>query len=594
VLGSLATIVTRLASLAERRLPGGPGARPPLEEWIEILRSACADLMRAPSQAPWQFDALHAVFDALLEDAGAAGSDPACGLDLLDVRRLIEGHLDAEPGRPDFFRGGVTVTSMTPLRWVPFRVVCVLGLDQDFVSSSAPDASDLMAVTPHLGDPDPRSESRQSLLEAVLAAGDHLVVVRDGRDVRSNHVVPRVVPAAELFDAVLALVPAGDERAELGGRLEVSHPRHPFDERCLTRGELLGGAIWSFSQSDLDGAEHRRNRPARRESFLEHRLDVPEVDVIPLSDLRSFLVDPVGWFLQRTLDVSLPRTAEDADTVLPVSPNGLELHKLGQGLLELRARGVDDDSWRIVERAKGTLPPGVLEGRTVDDLVTEIDSLEQLARSRGLSPGVPVDQRVDVALGDGTRIVGSIPLCLDGASRGPGRIRFTRPKSTDRLEAWLELMALVAHDPSQSWRSLVVTRPKDKRTKPRPVDLVPAAPTNGTGDPVEDLRVAAISALEVAVDLFRRGSAEPVPLFAGYSAAQFADSSADGSWKSHDGRGDATRPAVRIVFGDIEVDELEDIPSRADDPVGPPGTGRAERYGRYLWGTVAATCVDAS
>ena len=64
----------------------------------------------------------------------------------MDVRRLLQDRLDREPGRPDFFRGGVTVTSMASLRWVPFRVVCVLGLDQDAAGSTAPDAADLVAA----------------------------------------------------------------------------------------------------------------------------------------------------------------------------------------------------------------------------------------------------------------------------------------------------------------------------------------------------------------------------------------------------------------------------------------------------------------
>ena len=109
---------------------------------------------------------------------------------------------------------------MTPLRWVPFRIVCVLGLDQEFMSSPAADAADLVAESPQLGDPDPRAESRQSLLEIVLAAREHLIVVRDGHDVRSSHELPRVVPAAELFDAVVALA-APDQRDDLRGRLEV-------------------------------------------------------------------------------------------------------------------------------------------------------------------------------------------------------------------------------------------------------------------------------------------------------------------------------------------------------------------------------------
>ena len=106
------------------------------------------------------------------------------------------------PGRPDYFRGGITVSSLTPLRWIPFRVICLLGMDQSAFGSMSAPGDDLVAATPDLGDPDPRAEMRQSLLEAVLAAGDHLIVVRDGHDVRTNQQVPRAVVMAELFDAV--------------------------------------------------------------------------------------------------------------------------------------------------------------------------------------------------------------------------------------------------------------------------------------------------------------------------------------------------------------------------------------------------------
>jgi len=596
LLGTFAGIVTRLASLTAWRGDDAPGAGPTLAAWIDVLRSTCLDLLQPPDHASWQLEALERIFDGLLDEAGPAADDPACGLDLLDVRRLVDARLDGEPGRPDFFRGGVTVTSMTPLRWVPYRVVCILGLDQEFVGSPTPDAADLMAASPHLGDLDARAEARESLLEAVLSTGEHLVVVRDGRDVRTNHVVPRVVSAAELFDSVLALAPEGEQRARLSRRLEVVHPRHPFDERCLTVEGLGIGEVWSFDPADRRGAERRRTRPLERAPFLTHGIDVAPQDVVDLDDLRTFLADPVSWFLRRSLGVSLPRAADEVESTLPVDPNGLELHALGEALLDARAAGVDDGAWRAVERAKGALPPGVLEDRVMDALLGEITAMEQVAADRGYLPGTPTPFEIDVALADGTRVVGTIPLQLSGGSEGPARIRFARPKATHRLEAWLDLVALVAHDPRVPWRSLVVTRAAGKSSRPAPVDLVPVPAAEGTADPAGELRGRAVRALGVAVDLYRRGATEPLPLFAGYSPAQHANGAGDSAWQTHDGRGDATRPAVRLVFGDIDVDDLESVAPRPGDPVldgGSPVGGRAGLYAGYLWGTVAATAEDA-
>ena len=90
---------------------------------------------------------------------------------------------------------------------------------------------------PHLGDRDARAETRQALLEAVLAAGESLVVTRTGSNVVTNQTVPPSVPLVELRDALLATVsPARGEA--IGDRLEIEHPRQAFDVRNFTRGSV--------------------------------------------------------------------------------------------------------------------------------------------------------------------------------------------------------------------------------------------------------------------------------------------------------------------------------------------------------------------
>jgi len=568
VLGVFAHVLERLATLADHSERGGRT----VGGWISLLRAACHDLLAAPTTAGWQFDALERVLVEVVDDAAASRRGPGVPLDLLDVRRLLERRLDSGPGRPDYFRGGVTVTSMASLRWVPFRVVCVLGLDQDSPGATAPDASDLVADSPQVGDPDPRSEARQWLLEAVLAAGDHLVVVRDGRDVRSNHEVPPAVPVAELHDAVVALV--GERRT-----IEVVHPRHPFDEECLLPGRLVPGRPWSFSERDRRAAERRRHRPTRREPFLDERLDPVDQPVVELDALHAFLRDPVATFLRQSLEATLPRAAEQVDAVLPVEPNGLEKHQIGQNLLDARLQGASVDRWRLVERAKGALPPGVLEDRLFDDVSGEVEGLVAAAVERGVRPGDPEVTEIDVVLGDGTRIVGTVPLSLEGPGPGPGRVRFTRPKEVDRLAAWLDLMVLVATDPDTPWRSVVVTRPKSGSKTVTVIELRPVA-----GD---DSGSTACAALARVVGLYRSGLREPLPLFPSYSSVVLQGKGADGEWRNHDGRGDGTAPAVRLVFGDVEPDEIDALSPEPHDPAGPGN--RVERYARHLWGEVGRT-----
>ena len=165
VAGRLADLLTRLADLTD----AVQGTRP-VHEWLRLLQNAAATLFAVDPDSGWQQTRL----SNLLEDLAAQaviGSE-TCGVDLAlaDIRHLLGSNLQGTAGRADFFRGGVTVSSPTPLRGIPYRVVCLLGMDESAFAAGSPNGDDLTSADPRLGDRDRRSDARQSLLETVLAA----------------------------------------------------------------------------------------------------------------------------------------------------------------------------------------------------------------------------------------------------------------------------------------------------------------------------------------------------------------------------------------------------------------------------------------
>jgi exodeoxyribonuclease V gamma subunit len=155
-------------------------------------------------------------------------------------------------------------------------------------------------------------------------------------------------------------------------------------------------------------------------------------------------------------------------------------------------------------------------------------------------------------------------------------------KPAHRLEAWLDLMVLVATDPSRTWRSLVVGR--DAGSAIEVIDLVPSA--------IPDAQATeARRALQVAVDCYRRGMREPLPLFPTLSRQVYEEKASSEAWSGHEGRGDANDRAVAVAFDGLSYDEVMRIEARPDDP---PGSGRrVRRYADYLWGAVSRSVVDA-
>ena len=559
-----------------RRLVADTRTARPITEWIRALRGACDGLFATERDGRWQADTLHRIFDEVLQSATARGAPSTVPLEFVDIRRLFDECLEAKPGRPDYFRGGITISSMTPLRWIPFRVVCLLGMDQSAFGPMAACGDDLAAAAPELGDPDLRAEVRQSLLEAVLAAGEHLVVLRDGHDVRTNQVVPRAVVVSELFDAVNSLVEP-DRRAALAEELEIDHPRQPFDERCFEEGALMPGVVWGFDRGSLAGARARRHRDPRRPPFLSTPLEPSPSTVVELDQLHAFFRNPAAYFIGHRLEARLPTPGEEPSALLPVELDGLPRWQVATRMLTARMVGVDTEAWRAVERERGTLPPGSLGDQAVEEFVDDVDSLVATAYDLGVGVGPAEPFEIDVALPGGTRIVGTVPLRLRGPNPGPARVGYSELKPGYRVDAWLDLMALVATDPLRRWRSVAVGRPA-RSGAPADVFDIGIAGTPSTW------RATAETALEVAVDCFRRGHREPIPFFAGFSYEVHCGSATPDTWSNAYSFPDGDDPAVAVAFGGIGFDEVIDLPARPGDP-GEAGD-RVTRFARYLYGAM--------
>ncbi len=254
----------------------------PVRDWLTLLEGASTELFEVDPDRPWERARLTGIFEQMAKAPAHTIPDEAVDsngtpdpnqvlLTLADVRHLIGDQLGKMPGRPGFFRGGITISTPTPLRGVPHRVVCLLGMDESAFSSGAPDGDDLMGADPHLGDRDNRADLRQVLLDSVLAARDHLVLLRNGRDVVTNQAVPPAVVVAEITEALQATV--GPERAEqLRKELTTVHPRQRFDEHNFISegsGENSGtststgtGGPWSFDPLAMAAAIARRSARA--------------------------------------------------------------------------------------------------------------------------------------------------------------------------------------------------------------------------------------------------------------------------------------------------------------------------------------------
>ncbi|KSW26390.1 MULTISPECIES: exodeoxyribonuclease V subunit gamma [unclassified Pseudomonas] len=356
VLGPLAGLLQRLAEACERLAEPAPP-----EVWRERLRQLLDDFFLTRDEHDELLrQQLLQLLERWLETCGrAAFGEP---LPLSVVREAWLGGLDAGGLNQRFLAGAVSFCTLMPMRAIPFRVVCLLGMnDGDYPRQQPPLDFDLMRNDYRPGDRSRREDDRYLLLEAVLSARDQLYVSWVGRSIRDNSERPPSVLIGQLRDHLAAgwslAGQPGDGKALLHA-LTTEHPLQPFSRRYFEgRGEGVDG-FYTYAREWRE--VHRDDEPAEQaEAPLPELLpDAP----IGLRALADFLASPVNAFFQQRLKVRFAEedlTGHDEETF---ALDGLQVWQLQFELCE-RLRPWIEQHW-----ADGELP-GRIEG--------------QLARLRG-------------------------------------------------------------------------------------------------------------------------------------------------------------------------------------------------------------------
>ncbi|MBF6327973.1 exodeoxyribonuclease V subunit gamma [Nocardia transvalensis] len=568
--GRFAEFTDRLA-VCVRDLRGPTPAEPsgsarPAREWAQVL-GRILDLLTDTTYAQsWQAVEARRELSAALDHAGDVP------LRLPDIAALLQARLAGRAARANFRTGELTVCTLTPLRSVPHRVVVLLGLDDEVLPrAGGVDGDDALAREPLVGERDPRSEDRQMLLDALLAAREKLVVLHTGADPVTGAHRPPAIPLAELLDALRALV----------GSLEGVVTRHPlqaFDSR-----NFEAARPFSFDTVALAGARAAARPVQERPSFLPGPLPAAVCTDVELAELVSFAEHPVRAFLWQRLGIRVPEEEEEIDERLPIELDGLTKWNMGERMLAARLNGAEPAALRAAEWRRGTLPPFGLGAAVLNEVEDTVDRLVRVALPIHELPSRTIDIAVD--LGDGRLLSGTVADVHDDALV---RTTFSRLAPKHRIAAWVRLLALAATERHQGWRAVTIGRGRFGRPAWRSTLTAP----NGA---------AAQSILRDLADLRDAGLAEPLPIAptasAVYAERRCRGASLDDARLAADQEflggpngpkafGDHTDRYLRYVWGPAPRLEHLETPLPTPDP-----TGETTRFGalsRRLWNPLLA------
>ena len=253
-------------------------------------------------------------------------------LPLTVVREAWLSGLDQGKLSQRFLAGSVNFCTLMPMRAIPFRVVCLLGMnDGDYPRAQQPLDFDLMASDYRPGDRSRREDDRYLLLEALLSARDQLYISWVGRSIRDNSERPASVLIGQLRDHLAAgwrLAGVGDDLQageQLLHALTQEHPLQPFSPRYFQKGSAL------FSYAHEWQLLHRQ---ADEAALPEPGLPPYASDeALTLTQLQDFLRHPVRHFFSQRLKVFFEALEAPTPDEEPFVLDALQRYSASESLL---------------------------------------------------------------------------------------------------------------------------------------------------------------------------------------------------------------------------------------------------------------------
>jgi len=377
VLGGLCAFVDWCAGI-RRDLSGDRS----IAAWVERTR---AWLDRGYDKSPAEQELLRPLLQALETiNQQAKFIDEALPSEVFAAH--LEGQLgDASSGR-GFLTGAITFCEMKPMRAIPARAVCLLGMNHDnFPRRGGEVQFDLTLTDRRAGDRLTRDDDCYSFLEALLSARESLFISYLGRSVKDGKELPPSTAVQTLIDHTPGLAECVERE-----RLHAFDP-HYFDANspiCHDHELLAAAQILAASRV---GEEPRLQLPPDADYGID-------ADTVSIDEFVRWFTKTSAQFLRHCLKArrSYLDTPMEEDEPLQID-NLTAWHMKAAALGQAENLAQQVEAWR----QQGMVPTGAFGDQAVDAQLGGIaDLLTNIPKTKPRETSVTID---------GLTIHGNIP-----------------------------------------------------------------------------------------------------------------------------------------------------------------------------------------
>ncbi|MDN2661511.1 exodeoxyribonuclease V subunit gamma [Neptunomonas sp. CHC150] len=342
-------------------------------EWIEQVHALTHRLYVADERDQEALELIYKALESLRETISEVHYQAAIPAEV--IQDYLKEHLGNQRSTQRFLSGQVNFCTLMPMRAIPFKVVCLLGMnDSDYPRALPPMGFDLMVEHPRKGDRSRRDDDRYLFLEAMLSARDILYISYVGRSIADNSPrVPSVLVSELLEYCDQAYGAASDSHITSGDLIKeitTVHPLTAYSASYFLPDE--SERLFSYNERWLSAHE---SSPVT--SFLTRKLDPPELEVVELSDLIRFYRDPIRFFFERRLQIFFSTEADVLSEEEPFESAGLSNYLLRKQLLTASLNQNDLAKVGEFVTQTGLLPVGIAGQRELAQRIKDVSELHE-------------------------------------------------------------------------------------------------------------------------------------------------------------------------------------------------------------------------
>lgn len=265
--------------------------------WIDILFALIDSLFLPDEKEEKEILSIQHLLATLREEMVLAELSAIIAIDFLadSVRKRLE----SQQTQRGFLGRGLTFCHMVPLRTLPARIICVLGLNHDaFPRQSTTFDIDLMRQYPRTGDRARLLDDRYLFLETLCSARERLYLSYIGQDIKTNHTLPPSVLVDELLDVIDQY---GHSDVSARECIVTRHALQPFDGSYFYSTKLPSFQTLWFNVAQANVA----TKVVKPDLFFGP-LSEPFIARIEVEALLAFYRHPMRFLLQQRLGIRLP------------------------------------------------------------------------------------------------------------------------------------------------------------------------------------------------------------------------------------------------------------------------------------------------